>query len=142
MLGQDSMQCPGRWVISLLLLSTVAVTIVPIRSEAVDATAIEGFNRSHTSHRSYSKHKHTTSVVVTSESAAADDTTTAAATATDDTARTAAAGNTTATIAQVLDKALIKEFEQDTKDAESGKGKTYNETVANEEVCNVLRQML
>jgi hypothetical protein len=35
---------------------------------------------------------------------------------------------------QVLDKALAKEFEQDTLDAESGKGKTFNETVAKEEV--------
>lgn len=39
------------------------------------------------------------------------------------------------TIAQVIDKALEKEFEKDTKAAEEDKGKTYNATVANEEVC-------
>ena len=46
----------------------------------------------------------------------------------------AASGESNGTIAQVLDKALAKEFEQESKNAESGKGKTFNETVASEEV--------
>lgn len=46
----------------------------------------------------------------------------------------AASGESNGTIAQVLDKALAKEFERESKNAESGKGKTFNETVAHEEV--------
>eukprot|EP00879_Flechtneria_rotunda_P007639 GHRR01008011.1.p1 GENE.GHRR01008011.1~~GHRR01008011.1.p1 ORF type:complete len:773 (+),score=293.49 GHRR01008011.1:254-2572(+) len=42
-----------------------------------------------------------------------------------------AAKNTTTSIAEAIDKALAKEFEQDIKDV--GSGKTFNETVANEE---------
>jgi hypothetical protein len=50
----------------------------------------------------------------------------------------AASGESNGTLGQVLDKALAKEFEQESKNAESGKGKTYNETVANEEVSRFL----
>lgn len=46
----------------------------------------------------------------------------------------AASGESNGTLGQVLDKALAKEFEQESKNAESGKGKTFNETVAHEEV--------
>lgn len=46
----------------------------------------------------------------------------------------AASGESNGTLGQVLDKALAKEFEQESKNAESGKGKTFNETVAQEEV--------
>jgi hypothetical protein len=49
----------------------------------------------------------------------------------------AASGESNGTLGQVLDKALAKEFEQESKNAESGKGKTYNETVANEEVSKL-----
>jgi hypothetical protein len=38
------------------------------------------------------------------------------------------------TIAQVIDNALAKEFDQETAKAESEKGKTYNATVASDEV--------
>jgi hypothetical protein len=38
------------------------------------------------------------------------------------------------TIAQVIDSALAKEFDQETAKAESEKGKTYNATVASDEV--------
>lgn len=44
----------------------------------------------------------------------------------------AASGESNGTIAQVLDKALAKEFAQESKNAEEGKGKTYNETVHSE----------
>lgn len=46
----------------------------------------------------------------------------------------AASGGSNGSIADVLDKALAKEFAQESKNAESGKGKTFNETVASEEV--------
>lgn len=46
----------------------------------------------------------------------------------------AASDKSNDTIGQVLDKALAKEFAEESKNAESGKGKTFNETVASEEV--------
>jgi hypothetical protein len=42
------------------------------------------------------------------------------------------------TIAQVIDNALAKEFDQETAKAESEKGKTYNATVASDEVGKTL----
>jgi hypothetical protein len=47
----------------------------------------------------------------------------------------AASGESNGTsIGQVLDKALAKEFAEESNKAESGKGRTFNETVASEEV--------
>jgi hypothetical protein len=43
------------------------------------------------------------------------------------------------TIAQVIDNALAKEFDQETSKAESEKGKTYNATVASDEVRGTAR---
>jgi hypothetical protein len=43
-------------------------------------------------------------------------------------------GKSDQTIAQVIDNALAKEFDQETAKAESEKGKTYNATVASDEV--------
>jgi hypothetical protein len=46
----------------------------------------------------------------------------------------AASGESNGTIASVLDKALAKEFEAESKTAQSNEGKTFNKTVASEEV--------
>lgn len=139
------MQWPQRSVGLLLLLCLLAASTTPVTSQELAANATNlSEDGSHGSHRSHSRHKHHTSIVVTGELADSNATAgpvvavskAAAAQEPDaEASETQAADNTTATIAQVLDKALIKEFEQDTKDAESEKGKTFNETVANEEVC-------
>lgn len=106
----------------------------------------------YTAHPQHSRHQRA-SIVVTGEVGDAESQAAATTTATGgsnkstastpatDTAATEsvpATDNSTATIAQVLDQALIKEFEQDTKDAESEKGKTFNETVAKDEVSRLL----
>ena len=43
--------------------------------------------------------------------------------------------NATASIAEVLDKALTKEFESETKKEKTEKGKSFNETKSKDEVC-------